>query len=60
MLYRELTSRGAAVLLIAHSLTDVAACDEVWVMSEGRIVERGEPDELVKRESGIFNFMSSI
>lgn len=56
---RELTSRGAAVLLIAHSLTDVSMCDEVWVMSEGKIVEMGVPEELIKRESGLFNFMNS-
>jgi ABC-type multidrug transport system fused ATPase/permease subunit len=34
-------------------------CDEVWVMSEGKIVETGVPEELINRESGLFNFMNS-
>jgi ABC-type multidrug transport system fused ATPase/permease subunit len=54
---RELVSRGVAVLMIAHSLADVSMCDEVWVMSEGKIVEQGTPAELAHTEGGVFAAM---
>jgi ABC-type glutathione transport system ATPase component len=36
-----------AVLLIAHKLDDIVACDEVWVMDDGRIVDVGTPGDLI-------------
>jgi ABC-type multidrug transport system fused ATPase/permease subunit len=57
---RELVTRGAAVLLIAHSVSEIAMCDEVWVMSGGRIVECGSPDELLRNDASFFAQMSSV
>ena len=34
-------ARGRSVLAIAHQLRSVMGADEIWVMREGRIVERG-------------------
>ena len=57
---RELVARGAAVLLIAHSVNDIAVCDDVWVMDGGRIVESGAPGALLRNPNSIFAFMSSV
>ncbi len=35
-------------IIIAHRLSTVLACDEILVLKEGTIVERGHHDELVK------------
>lgn len=39
--------RGRTAIVVAHRLTQAHACDRVAVMSGGRIVELGRPDDLV-------------
>lgn len=56
---RELTSKGVSVLLIAHTLHDIAVCDDVWVMSGGNIVETGTPHQLLTTQLSIFLSMVS-
>ncbi len=36
-------------IIIAHRLSTVLACDEILVLKDGEIVERGQHDELVKQ-----------
>jgi len=41
---------GAAILLASHNMAEVERlCDDVLVMKQGRIVDRGTPDELIAR-----------
>lgn len=40
------------ILVIAHRLTTIRSADEILVLAEGRIVERGSWDELVERRGG--------
>jgi subfamily B ATP-binding cassette protein MsbA len=42
--------RGRTTLVIAHRLTTIEHADEIVVMEDGRIVERGTHAELVARE----------
>lgn len=50
LLSRLSESRGMALLIISHDLPVVATiCDRVAVMSEGRIIERGETGEIFRR-----------
>lgn len=35
------------IILVSHRLSTVADCDQIFVMDEGRIVERGTHDQLV-------------
>lgn len=45
---------GRAALIIAHRLTTVREVNEVLVMDQGRVIERGEPRRLLDSADGAF------
>jgi len=47
-------------LVIAHRLSTVQHADEIVVLQQGRIVERGTHDELLRREGGVYQRLSSM
>ncbi|PYH90976.1 hypothetical protein BO71DRAFT_443522 [Aspergillus ellipticus CBS 707.79] len=51
---RALADRGTTVMLIAHRVVSVAACDRVVVVEGGRVVEDGAVGELLGLEQGRF------
>jgi ABC-type multidrug transport system fused ATPase/permease subunit len=42
-------SHKKTILMIAHRLTTVRECDEIFIMEKGVIVDRGTYDELIQR-----------
>lgn len=40
---------GVTIILIAHRLSTVRQCDQIYIMKEGRIVAQGTYDELVEK-----------
>ena len=42
--------RGRSAVVIAHRLTQAAACDRIIVLDDGRIVEEGGHDELIRAD----------
>ena len=49
--------QGCTVIEVAHRLRSVAACDVVYVMEGGRVLESGAPNELVTRPLSVFGVM---
>ena len=50
--------RGITSIVIAHRLSTIRNCDEILVMDQGRIVQRGKHEDLIKVE-GIYKQLIS-
>ena len=50
---------GRTTFIIAHRLSTIQEADQILVISEGKIVERGQHDTLVK-QNGIYAQMSRL
>jgi subfamily B ATP-binding cassette protein HlyB/CyaB len=46
--------RNRTVIIIAHRLAAIRPCNRIISMHEGRIVENGTHDELIKRQGGLY------
>lgn len=46
------------VLIISHRMSTVMEADVIYVMRQGRIVEKGSVDELMRLEQGVFRAFS--
>jgi subfamily B ATP-binding cassette protein HlyB/CyaB len=46
--------KNRTVLIIAHRLAAVRHCDRIIGVEDGRLVEIGTHDELVRREKGLY------
>ena len=51
---------GKTVLVIAHRMRTVEAADKIIVLEEGKVVEEGNPINLLKKEGGMFNYMNGL
>jgi len=55
--YRTLNrvGEGRTTFIVSHRLSTVMDADEILVMADGRIVERGTHDELIERRGGYYD-----
>jgi len=47
-------TKGRTSILIAHRLSTVVNCDEIFVLSEGKVVERGKHQELLSKSGSFY------
>jgi ABC-type multidrug transport system fused ATPase/permease subunit len=52
--------RGRTSIVIAHRLSTVRKADQIVVIDNGRIVEKGTHDELIILENGIYRNLSQL
>ncbi|MFM2139522.1 MAG: hypothetical protein RJA57_1829, partial [Bacteroidota bacterium] len=52
--------KGRTTLVIAHRLSTVREADEIIVLHDGRITERGHHNELIEIADGIYRRLSEI
>ena len=48
------------VIMVAHRLNVVMNMDKIFVMAKGKIIESGNPRELVKKDNGSFKELYNI
>ena len=49
--------RGRTVIVIAHRLSSVRACNRIIGMDDGCIVEAGSHEELIRRPGGLYAYL---
>lgn len=53
----DVAAQGRTTIVIAHRLSTIKTADNIVVMSQGRIVEQGNHDELLERKSAYYNLV---
>ena len=52
--------KNRTTLVIAHRLSTIQSADQILVVHQGQIIERGTHDELLKIEDGFYKKLSSM
>jgi ABC-type multidrug transport system fused ATPase/permease subunit len=50
-------ARGRTAVVVAHRLSTVRTCDVIYVLRQGKVVERGSHDDLLTIEGGLYKSM---
>ena len=56
----EKLMQGRTSIVIAHRLSTIRKADQILVLDQGRLVEKGTHAELLKLQSGIYRNLSEL
>lgn len=59
LIYRNLRRRGCSCIIVAHRLSAIRECDEILVLEQGKVVQRGRHEALVEEDGPYLDLMLS-
>lgn len=54
IIMHNIRRRGCSAIMVAHRLSTIQDCDEIIVLDEGKVIERGTHEELKQKEGTYF------
>ena len=56
----EILMEGRTSIIIAHRLSTIRSADQILVLDQGQITEKGTHQELIAIENGIYKNLSNL
>ena len=56
---KSIKDRGITCIVVANRLSTIRDCDEIIVMDQGKVIERGTHDELMKNGGAYTQLVSN-